>query len=619
MDDAADKARRPSRRLLDALLLRGESEVACTGLLLAALLLLTVGTCAWWSVRAQGASLDEQRRAELNAYGAFLAETCATLIAMDELSTARRLLVDAGRALDLEAARIVLPGGAVIAHSDVSNITTAALPPRWPEGPVVVPSLAAETGAPRLERAMVIPGRGPARLDLVAGPMRTGAMLAEVAGGVGVIGAVALLLLLLVYRRLRARARAAGVIREALLAHVDDDAPLESLSVPGDLGSEARAWNRLLEEIGELRDQLVRRRVGEALASTRESSEDLGSACDIMRHGLMLVDGDLRVTYLNGAAAVYLGGSRTSIAGRPLADAVADQAVLDAARRAVDGSSRTWNAVEVERRDGETTGVLRYSVRPLRREDTSAAVVIVEDVTQQRIADEARSAFVAQVTHELRAPLTNIRLYAETAIELGSTDVKSIERSLNVINQEAKRLERVVGDMLSISEIEAGSYELARSDVRLDQLLEDVRAKHEASATEKGLELVFDLPPKLPVIGGDREKITLALDNLVGNAIKYTPSGTVTVKAAADEDRFTLEVSDSGIGIDEREHDRIFDRFYRANDTRLAEITGSGLGLALAREVIRLHGGDITVESVLDQGSTFTLVLPVSKREGAAR
>jgi signal transduction histidine kinase len=247
----------------------------------------------------------------------------------------------------------------------------------------------------------------------------------------------------------------------------------------------------------------------------------------------------------------------------------------------------------------------------VRRDDTAAAVVMIEDITQQRIADEARNAFVAQATHELRTPLTNIRLYVEQAIEAGDGDQVTRARCLNVINQESRRLERIVGDMLSVSEIEAGSFKLRAGDVRLDALFEELEEDFKAQGADKSLTLKFDLPPKLPVIQGDRDKIALALHNLLGNALKYTPEGgTVTVRVTNPPGSLSVEVVDTGIGIAPEETELIFERFYRAKDNRVDKITGTGLGLALAREVVRLHGGDISVRSQLNQGSTFTLTLP---------
>jgi two-component system phosphate regulon sensor histidine kinase PhoR len=183
-----------------------------------------------------------------------------------------------------------------------------------------------------------------------------------------------------------------------------------------------------------------------------------------------------------------------------------------------------------------------------------------------------------------------------------------------VIGQEARRLERIVSDMLSVSEIEAGSLKLYPEDVRLDALFEDIKNDFQVQAKDKEIALVFELPPKLPVIRGDRDKIVLALHNLVGNALKYTPAGgQVRVQVEVDGGGVNVSVIDNGIGIKPEETEMIFEKFYRAKDKRLSGITGSGLGLTLARQVVRLHGGDISVRSQLDKGSTFTMSLPMGK------
>jgi signal transduction histidine kinase len=174
--------------------------------------------------------------------------------------------------------------------------------------------------------------------------------------------------------------------------------------------------------------------------------------------------------------------------------------------------------------------------------------------------------------------------------------------------------------MLSVAEIEAGSMKLNSDDVRLEPLLEELKAEYAAQAAEKQLSLAFELPPKLPVIRGDRDKITMALHNLIGNALKYTPAGgNVRVKVDSNETSVVVRIEDSGIGIAADEMERIFEKFYRAKDRRVAKITGTGLGLALAREVVRMHGGDITLESQLDRGSTFTMRLPATALPPAAK
>src|SRR5690606_35631330 len=182
------------------------------------------------------------------------------------------------------------------------------------------------------------------------------------------------------------------------------------------------------------------------------------------------------------------------------------------------------------------------------------------------------------------------------------------------LNQEARRLERIVGDMLSVAEIEAGSVKLQWGEIRLEPLFAELEDDYRQQAQEKQVELRFDLPPKFPIMWGDRDKLLLAMHNLVSNALKYTPrGGSVTVRADADDTQLRVEVADTGIGIAPEERERVFERFYRAQDQRVEQITGTGIGLSLARELARIHGGDITVDSEMNKGSVFTLTAPTGK------
>jgi signal transduction histidine kinase len=148
----------------------------------------------------------------------------------------------------------------------------------------------------------------------------------------------------------------------------------------------------------------------------------------------------------------------------------------------------------------------------------------------------------------------------------------------------------------------------------MDTLLQQLKADHEAQAKEKRIAYEFDLPPKLPILQADRDKIALALHNLVGNALKYTlDGGRVVVSAEMEDHRLSVAVTDTGIGIGPEEIEKVFEKFYRSKNPLAAGVKGSGLGLPIAREVARLHGGDITVESELGKGSTFTLILPMTE------
>lgn len=459
-------------------------------------------------------------------------------------------------------------------------------------------------------------GGGAARLGLTSDPVI----------GASIVGGQGLTMVWAWYRWRRRSLRALGAIREALAAYGSGETDGEALRLAGGFGPAGEAWNRLLEERRDLSDRLRTQRVSDEIIAKRARGGDTQVLCDALWQGLLLIDDKLAVRYANGAAAVLLQARRDQLVNAEAGRVLADKQVLAAIQDVVAGRSKPRGALEVRRGPGggaagEPQGVLRFHIRPIRRNEAGAALVVIEDVTQQRAADESRNAFVAQAAHELRTPLTGIRLNVEQIVDEGENDPVLRAECINVIGREARRLERIVGDMLSLSEVESGALSLRTDDVRLDTMLKELEEEFRAPAVDKGMTLRFDLPPKLPVIQGDRDKIVLAVHNVIANAIKYTPAGgEVSVKVTEDGPGVVIEVADNGIGIKEDEIEMVFEKFYRAKDRRVATITGTGLGLALARQVVRLHGGDITLKSQLDKGSTFIITVPAvagEKRQAA--
>ncbi len=595
------------------LLLRGESVVALVGIGVAGVFLAAMAGSLWWTFKAQrdfSRTVDTNR---LRAVGESLARTTEALLAAGEVSALRCVIATAGLSHNLDSCRVVLPDGEVIADADPSKITLAWTADSWSD----VPSVYEESlhdGKLSLNWPLEILGRGRASLEMSATIVSPAISKLGDQTGLGIMAAAGLTVLLLIYRRARSRFRGIGAVREALLTIAGGQKSSAALEVGPELGPEADAWNELLAEREDLTKQIVLGKVKEALQDRDGTSGDLGAVCDALSQGLIVVDADKQVKYANGAAAVFLQTRREELLGANLAQFVKDEKILEAIHIAATGPTSRRNIFEVEQDGSAGGGVLRFIIRPVRREDTGVAMIVIEDITQKRVAEEARNTFLAQATHELRTPLTNIRLYVETALVDGDDDPAVRAKALNVINEESRRLERIVSDILSVSEIEAGSFKIERDDVRLDVLLEQLKADYEPQAAEKQIKLTFDLPPKLPVLQADRDKVALALHNLIGNALKYTPKGgRVTVHVTVAGSRISIEVTDTGIGINPAETEKIFEKFYRAKNVQDANITGSGMGLTLAREVIRLHGGDIVVRSEPDKGSSFTLMLPLSE------
>lgn len=590
---------------------RGESVIASLGFAFVVLLTLTLFTSVFWVVRQENREHVSERLDEIRNLGQLLAQSSEGFLVAENYTGVRRLVGDAARSYDLITCRLELPNGQVLADAQPARINLKTLPEVWPEGKTHTEiDLQVSEDMVEAQFPVIIPGRGPATLRLGASLVSATGVSWELVSGIGVIGVVSMLGMLVVYRKIRNRTQAMSAIREALLALSDGETEESLLKVNAMLGSEAEAWNHLLQEHEQKIEGQLSEDVTQILGNRRESGGQLDNLCDAMSSGLIKVDQDFIVQYANGAGGVFLKTKQEELIYQDIRNFIQNETVLEALNDAVDGQKRRRSVLELKQEDSE--GILRFNIRPLRKSDHGAILIIIDDVTQQRVADEARNSFVAHATHELRTPLTNIRLYVETALEDETNDPTLRSKCLNVINTETRRLERLVNDMLSVSEMEAGSMNLQVNDVDLDSLFKQLKDDYEAQAKEKNIKLTFNIAPKLPKIQGDREKLAMSMHNLISNALKYTSEqGSVIVSLNTNENQVVAEVSDTGIGMSAEDAEHVFDKFYRAKDKRIKKITGTGLGLALAREMIRLHGGDITLQTELDKGSTFTVEIPL--------
>ena len=603
-------------------MLRGETVAATLGLMLGAVLLVVLAASSFWTLYTASSSITAARRDHITSTSVLLTQAVESQLAAGELTALRRLITETARTNGLDECRVVLPGGGILADADPSLVTVMRLAAQWPEGQLDELETTINEHGARLVSELSIPGRGTARLIIGDGRRHAPWGTWQVRAGLGGIAVIGLSGLLITYRWMRTRLRALTAVGEALTAASAGERCVDVLRVDDSFGAAATAWNAMLDECHDLRRQAEQVTApGKSGGAGSGIDREIRNACDALWMGVVMIDSSMHVTYVNGAAAVLLSKSREELEGTSLSLAVQLGDGAEVIKGVAAGTLRRRESFEVRLGDG---AVLRFACRAVRSEGSSAAIIIVTDVTQQKAADEARNSLVSQATHELRTPLTNIRLYIDALIDQQDDDPAARLKCINVISEESRRLERIVGDMLSVAEIEAGTMSVNRGDVRLEPLLQELRADYEAQAQDKEISLTFDHPPKWPTLFADRDKLTLALHNLLGNALKYTPVGGrvgVMVETQADPakgDVLLVHVSDNGIGIRPEEHELIFEQFYRAKDNRISSITGSGLGLALARQIARQHGGDITVSSELDKGSTFTLVVPLSTAPSAA-
>ncbi len=317
-----------------------------------------------------------------------------------------------------------------------------------------------------------------------------------------------------------------------------------------------------------------------------------------LRHGAVVVDAEGHEVFRNAAAERYREARH--------ADAVAAGAISELLELA-----RSGEACERELQlFGPPRAVLQLQAIPLvDGQGSLGGAVVVYDVSEIHRVDSVRRDFVANVSHELKTPIGALELLSETLV--AETDPVVTRRLAENMVKESERLGRIVDDLLDLSLIETQESP-RREPVPVRVLIEDAidRVRRAASAAQIGIE-IDDAAPGA-IVSCDRRQFVSAIANLLDNAVKYSEAGSgVCLSTSVHDDRIAIEVRDQGIGIPSRDLERIFERFYRVDYARSRSTGGTGLGLAIVRHVVQAHGGEVTVESVEGQGSTFRLVLPL--------
>jgi signal transduction histidine kinase len=356
---------------------------------------------------------------------------------------------------------------------------------------------------------------------------------------------------------------------------------------------------RLYQEQREYAEQLERRveeRTAEVHAQYARSEAILLSTAD----GIIVTDPEGTILHLNPIARAWL--EQTLL---PEDAACLKETVCELAEQA---EEQPETVLELKGLD------LELRAAPVVGEGVEEATVVVaaHDISHLKALDRMKTRFVSNVSHELRTPVAAIKLYAA----LMHRKPDRWEEYLDLLAHEADHQAQLVEDILQISRIDAGRLEMNPSPTPLNELGEAVAATHRVLAQEKGLQLEYHPAQPGPVALIDAEQVVQVINNLVRNAIQYTPAGgeveIVTGRVRAEGRTWaTLAVSDTGMGIPEEECLRVFERFFRGEQPQLMQISGTGLGLAIVKEIVELHGGRVTVESEVDVGTTFHVWLPL--------
>jgi PAS domain S-box-containing protein len=346
-------------------------------------------------------------------------------------------------------------------------------------------------------------------------------------------------------------------------------------------------------------------------AAGESSRQKMEAVIQKMTDGLLIIDARCDIILANQRAAELLAAASDKMVGQNLL-AMCPYPTLNAlVREALDRSPHiTRGEVSIEETGRCDLGV----TIALFIQDGEQVLwyVLLHDITHLKEVDRMKSDFVSNVSHDLRTPLANIKLYAALA-QKGHPEKR--RHYLATIESETERLEALIEDILDLSRLERGAVKLQMEPLPLAEVVQQAVGAHLATAQTKGVELTWQVPDSLPTLHADRNQLLLMLNNLLGNALQYTPrGGSVRVEARTGEWRgqpaLHIAVCDTGIGIPADEQERIFERFYRGRHTPTGA-TGTGLGLAIVKEGMALHGGEVMVESTVGQGSTFTLCFPL--------
>ncbi len=335
---------------------------------------------------------------------------------------------------------------------------------------------------------------------------------------------------------------------------------------------------------------------------------------DAMRLGIVITDSQDNVIQVNVYMLALLNKTREEMIDRPVWEVLDQEDILSfLMQQGIQGVQEQSAFVDTTFPEVMPGNLFRVSFTTLTDSDEAAVgkMILVDDVTNEQLAEKAKKEFVANVTHELYTPLTTIKSYNEMLMAGEVEDGETQREFFNTVLEETDRLQRLIENLLSISKIEMGSLTLEKGLVKSDWLVNDCLAAVETQARKKSIAIEKDLPDNLPSLFGDKEMLKVALINILGNAVKYTPdNGKITFSLADREDMTVFDIADTGYGIATEDLPHIFEKFYRSKDPNISKRTGSGLGLGITSEIVQLHGGDILVESEPGQGTRFSVRIP---------
>lgn len=375
-----------------------------------------------------------------------------------------------------------------------------------------------------------------------------------------------------------------------------------------EIGELAAAFNHMAEKMEKTVEELIK------------DKSKIEAILTSSVNGVIAVDSSENIMFLNPVAIRMLDIQDRDFIGRPLFDIVCNKEAERILRNVLETQRGQIMGFELPWPKNRTIKVISAPIRPkIKHSRTIGTLIIIQDITTVKKLEKIRSDFVANVTHELKTPLTSIKGFIETLREGAAEDPDKRNRFLEIIDVETERLERLIGDILLLSEIESSSpHTTSTEQIDVQRIVEDeVLSIFANKAKQKSISIETDFAAGLPKLNMSKDRFKQMMINLLDNAIKFTgEGGRVQVSASLKNDlAMVIKVKDSGIGIPKEHQDRIFERFYRVDKGRSRKEGGTGLGLAIVKHIVLLVNGSVQVDSQPRKGTEFTVEIPLKKGE----
>ena len=392
--------------------------------------------------------------------------------------------------------------------------------------------------------------------------------------------------------RIAAQSIASGNIQQTVKTNRNDE-----------LGMLAETFNSMSRELTARMSEL-----NQTSQELRDSSQLLSTVFGSMVEGVIAVDNDERILFANAAARALLDFGDREPLGRPVWECVRNETVQTVVRQAMGGRERS---VECQLPRHET--VVEIRATPLAGDPCPGVVLVFHDVTELRRLENVRRDFVSNVSHELKTPLTIIHTATETLLDGAIKDAEHADRFLSRIDEQGRRLHELIVDLLQLARIESGEVAFELTSVPVRPVVESLIDEFSSLAHSREIEVEVDAAAEDVSVEADGEALRTIVENLLSNALKYTPAGgQVTISWQRDMAHGVIRVRDTGVGISHEHQTRIFERFYRVDRARTRAVGSTGLGLSIVKHLASVFSASVFVQSEVGEGSVFTLRIPLS-------